>query len=280
VKYKLPKSGSVAGKLRRIAASEITQARDALAHTASNGAAIECVHKARRHLKKMRGLLRLARPGLGRKQFERENIFFRDAGREIRAARDGVALIEALDDLTRRSFNGETPSIVKRFRRLLVLDARKLARAIKSDGTLARTSAGLAEKRTEVKKWKLKDFTSKDARQAWRKASEASRRAFEAAAARPTEANFHEWRKKAKNLLYETLLLRERFPGLQENRSATKKLTDLLGEDHDLALLAKAAHQREAKLRSADDLKVLEALVHARRKRLHIEAFALAKRSL
>jgi len=280
VKYKLPKSGSVAGEVRRIAASEITRARNALAHTASNGAAIESVHKARRHLKKMRGLLRLARPGLGRKQFERENIFFRDTAREIRAARDQVALIEALDDLSHRSFNGQTPPIVKRLRRLLVLDARKLARAIKADGTLARTSEHLAEKRSEVKKWKLKDFTPKDARQAWRKARVASDRAFETAHARPTDENFHEWRKKAKNLLYETLLLRKRYPGLEETRHATEKLTDLLGEDHDLSLLAKALAEREAKLRSPAELKVLQALLEARRKRLHVEAFALAKRSL
>ena len=280
MKYKIPKSGSVGGKLRRIAASEISQARDALSRTASNGMAIESVHKARRHIKKMRGLLRLARPGLGRKKFERENIFFRDAGREIRAARDGVPLIEALDGLSRRSFNGETPAIVKRLRRLLVLDARKLARAIKSDGTIARTTEHLAEKRDEVKRWKLKDLTPKAARQAWQKALKAARRAFEVAYVEPTEENLHEFRKKAKNLLYETLLLRERCPGLQENRSATQKLTDLLGEDHDLALLAEAAREREGKLRSPDEFKVLDALVAARRKRLHIEAFALAKRSL
>ena len=280
MKYKLPKSGSVAGKVRRIAASEIAQARDALSHPASNGDAIASVHKARRHLKKMRGLLRLARPGLGRKQFQRENIFFRDVSREIRAARDGVALIEALDDLSHRSFNGQTPAIVKRLRRLLVLDARKLARTLKSDGTLARTSEHLAEKRAEVKKWKLKDFTPKDARHAWCKAREAGTRAFETAQREPTDENFHEWRKKAKNLLCETLLLRNRYPALEETRHATEKLTHLLGEDHDLSLLAKAVVEREARLRSPSDTKVLQALLQSRRKRLHSEAFALANRSL
>jgi hypothetical protein len=280
VKYKLPKSGPVAGKVRRIAVSEIAQAGAELSRTASNGATIESIHKARRHLKKMRGLLRLARPALGRKRFQQENIFFRDVSREIRAARDAVALIESLDNLSRRSFDGPTPPVVKRLHRLLVLDARRLARSIKSEGTLARTSSHLAEKQAEVKKWKLDDFTAGDAQAAWRKARDASRRAFEIAHTRPTDDNLHEWRKKAKNLLYGSILLSKRSSTIEETMHATEKLTDLLGEDHDLSLLAKAIAGREAKLRAPDDLKVLQALIESRRKRLHTEAFALAKRTL
>lgn len=280
MKYKISKSGLLDCELRRIAAAEVRRARNALSRKAPPGIATESVHKARKHLNKIRGLLRLARPALGRKAFTRENLFFRDIGREIRAARDSVALIESLDNFTHQSFAGPPPVILKRLRHILVLDARKIARQLVAGGALARVAAQLDEKLGEIKKWKFKTYGCKDARRAWRNARDASLRAFAAAKADPTDENLHEWRKRAKTLLCEMLLLRSRCPDLCHTRHEIEKLAESLGEDHDLCLLEKSASAHKEKLRLPDELKTVRTLLLARRKKLRAAAFTLAAHSL
>ena len=55
----------------------------------------------------------------------------------------------------------------------------------------------------------------------------------------PDDEQLHEWRKRAKDLWYHLRLLRDLWPKvLKPLVKAASQLADLLGEDHDLALLA------------------------------------------
>ena len=281
--YKIAKSRALGHGLKSVAAREIEAARRALSRKAAalgkaGGNGLDAVHEARRHFKRMRGLLRLVRRGLGRKGFSRENVFFRDAGRKIRAARDGVALIEALDGLSHRAFKGDPPAIVGRLRRLLVRDAQRLAEGIVLGRVLARTSRDLEAELDRVKAWELKDFTWKDARKAWRNGRRRCRRAFEAAHAEPTDENLHEWRKRAKILWQETLLLRKGCPEHREQMRDVKALGLILGEDRDLAMLKRAARMHREEIGLPDQWKALMEALTARRSRLRVEAFELGGR--
>lgn len=267
--YKIAKSGSVRRGLKRAAAGEIERAQKALAR--------KRIHEARKRFKKVRGLLRLARRGLGRKRFKRENALFRYAGQEIRAPRDAEALVETLDALASRYFKRQTPpAIFIRLRRLLVRQVKDLERGVASNGAFARTSRSMREELCRVGGWKLGHFTWKDARRAWRQAREQFREAFEAAREAPTDANLHAWRKRAKTLWYQTLLLRKGCPKVRKHMEDIEAVEVLLGEDRDLALLAKAVSDRERALRSADQLKILLGLLAERRKKLQAKALALA----
>jgi hypothetical protein len=294
VSYKITKSEPVGRVLKRVAAGQLKRAQRTLetlnaiprsshTHGASGGDFAQAVHETRSRFKKMRGLLRLARHGLGRKRFRRENDFFRDAGRQIRAVRDAAALIEALDRLTAQSFKGQKtqpPPVITELRRLLVRDAQRLARRPASGIALARTARRLGEELKRVEAWKLNDFSWKDARRARRRGSQACRQAYETALAQPTDENLHEWRKRAKDLWHEMLLLRKRSPKLCRHIDQVEALTAILGEDHDLAMLARAASDRKRALRllgQPDQLKILLALLSARRDQLQAEAFALAE---
>jgi hypothetical protein len=279
VSYKIAKSGRVGRDLKRAAAHEIVRAKKVLARKARKSPRASPgsgVHEARKCIKKTRALLRLAKSGLGPKKFKRENRFFRDAAREIRAVRDAVALVEALDSVSHRYFDSRRPEIASKFRRILAGDARKLGRTVVAEGVLERTAKRLDSKLKRVKQWKLRDFKWKDAVRGRRRASKACKRAFEAARANPGEENFHEWRKRAKDFLHESLLLRDGRPKHRKRIETVQTLTAVLGEDRDIAMLETAAVQRKEQLGPPEQFKMLLSLLAARREELRTQAFALS----
>jgi hypothetical protein len=87
---------SVEAGVRRIADEQLGKAVAALGGEALH----EGVHDARKRVKKLRGLLRLVRPGF--KGYAEENRTLRDAARTLSGLRDHAAMIETLDRLAAR----------------------------------------------------------------------------------------------------------------------------------------------------------------------------------
>ncbi len=91
---------SFAANVRRIADRSLEQAQLTLTCDGVGGhSAPKEVHAARKELKKLRALLRLARVGVGERVFERENLCCRQAGQALSAARDATAPVQTFDKL-------------------------------------------------------------------------------------------------------------------------------------------------------------------------------------
>lgn len=91
---------TVAANVVRLARERLTEILGTLAgHPDEDVPAATAVHDARRGLKRLRALLRLARTGLGEDTFARENTAARDTGRELSAVRDAQVLVSAFDAL-------------------------------------------------------------------------------------------------------------------------------------------------------------------------------------
>jgi CHAD domain-containing protein len=98
------------------------------------------------------------------------------------------------------------------------------------------------------------------------------RRALGAAQADPSTENLHEWRKREKDLWYHLRLLHDTWPGpMGAAADEASTLADLLGDDHDLAVLLATARE----LGEADGL---EWVVRQRRSKLQADAFELGRR--
>ncbi len=65
------------------------------------------IHEARKSVKKIRGALRLMRPGLGN-VYRDENDAFRDIGRRLSEVRDAVAMIEVFDSVVEKFKDGHS----------------------------------------------------------------------------------------------------------------------------------------------------------------------------
>ncbi|MBC8129586.1 MAG: CHAD domain-containing protein, partial [Rhizobiaceae bacterium] len=98
--YRIDPGAPLDAETRRVFTEQLDKATAELSAPASgpDGDLHEAIHDARKRLKKLRGLLRLVRPGHER-FYRTENERLRDIARTLSAVRDRTALIESLDAL-------------------------------------------------------------------------------------------------------------------------------------------------------------------------------------
>jgi CHAD domain-containing protein len=270
--YRLDLEIPPADALRRCAAERLDDAIAQLDEGFAADAQV-AVHEARKDVKKTRALLRLYRGSLSGSDFRRENDALRSAGRELSSTRDADVLPETADALAER-FAGRLPrSAFDALRDRLggrEPDARSVERAVRD----ARDR--LAQVRARVDDWDLSGAKPSPLRKGLRRAYARGRAEFERALGDPSDERLHEWRKRVKDLRYQQQLLRPAWPELLGTQAkAAKQLADLLGDDHDLAMLDSRIGEDGGSILEEE---ALHALVADRRSDLQAQAFDLGRR--
>ena len=263
--YRLEAGEPLPEGIVRIAHGRIDHALDEL-RGKSDSTAEEAVHEARKDLKKLRALLRMARAELGEDTFRRENVCFRDAGRELAGVRDSDVMLETLRALELPAgMEGELRTTIEAHRAAGGGDGRRTAAA----GVVAM----LREARGRVNGWPLERDSFDALRDGLERTYRRGRRAFRAARTDPTVEALHEWRKRVKELWYHHSLLRALWPPVMEAvGDEAHELTNRLGDDHDLAMLAGWVREH-----AEAEPEFFEA-VERRRSELQGEAIALGER--
>jgi len=272
--YRIDLEAPLAAELRRVAADQLGSAVAGLEAAGARGRAA-AVHGARKSVKKTRALLRLARPGLPGDVYRDEQDALRAAGRLLSGARDADVLGATVDALAER-FAGRLP--VPQFnglRRAVVTQAR-------ADGAEDRSAEAIAALRAIAARLAALPLDDVDAA-ALRKGAVRVQRA---GAKRCTAARkagggdpLHELRKRAKDRWYHERLLRDGWPAIGKAYAGeADRLGELLGDEHDLAVLDERLARRGGELRTRADLDVVRALIAERRAELAAEALALGRR--
>src|SRR3954451_4683096 len=259
--YRFLEGEPVPEALRRIARGRIGHALDELGGK-SDSSAEEAVHEARKDMKKLRALLRLARDELGDDVYRRENTCFRDAARELSGVRDADVMLGTLKGL-----DGSFPEL----RSALEEHRRSASQADATGAAIATLEAA----RERVDEWPLEHDGFEALEGGLRRIYRRGRRALREVEEEPTTEILHEWRKREKDLWYHLTLLREAWPPvLKVTADEAHELSDHLGNDHDHAVLAEWAHAR-----CGDDaLAGFDEAVAARRDPLQREALELGRR--
>jgi CHAD domain-containing protein len=240
----------------------------------------EAVHEARKSFKKVRAVLRLVRPEAGAKSYRAENTCFRDAGRPLTEVRDARILIETLDKLTEHFHEhlaGRSFGDVRKALQAHLRTVRK--RVLDEQNAFAVVGEAVREARERVKGWadvpNKWSAVGKGLADTYRRA----RDAFEDASANPTVAKLHEWRKQAKYLRYQLEVLRPLWPErLEELAHEADRMGELLGDDHDLAVLRQTLTDDPERFGDEGDREMLLALIDRRRAELTQEAMLLGGR--
>ena len=239
----------------------------------------KAVHQARKHLKKARALLRLVRSELGDTAYRRENEALRDAAARLSETRDADVLVATVDKLAERGA-GQLPAT----------DFAALRGALTAEAEVARAGAAAADPlavaqelraaHERVGAWPLDGADWETVVAGISRAYARGVRERARAEAEPTVERLHEWRKRVKDLWYHHRLLKAVWPPVvAAYGEAAHLLSELLGDDHDLAVL-RARLERGDGLPAtvAADLAPLLALVDERRGELQVEARRLAAR--
>ena len=197
------------------------------------------VHAIRKRFKKIRALIRLTQGGLGRKVAAREKNRFRDAARPLSEVRDAGVIVPTLDQLAQGAAGrGESDAWGPVREALIAHQAKRTQQVLDEENGFAEVAETLAEARQQVKRWDVSgddwDILQLGVRWIYKK----GREAFREATAAPTDLNLHEWRKRVKDLGAALTLLQPIRPGYTQDRvHKAVQLAELLGDDHDLAVL-------------------------------------------
>lgn len=239
--------------------------------------AVVAVHETRKSLKRLRALLRLIRPALGDEAFRAENAELREIGRLLSSARDRHVLLETVTKLEAASGTAHL-GLVEDVRDALnganggngpLVDAHAVKEA---QARLAAADKRFSRLRLGGKGF---DVVGRGLEASYRKA----RHAFDDAYAERTDEAFHEWRKGTQQHWRHMVLLSRAWTDCMEARVAeARRLSQILGDDHDLALLVAFVNSEAAAGLGKQQAEKLEELARQRQKELRELARPIGKR--
>ena len=279
--FELDNQRSLGKQVRKVALKQLSHALSEFRlKPHSPGVRDASVHTARKRIKEVRALLRLVRNGVGEKQFDRENRALRDAARPLSEVRDGAALLDALRALEER-YSGEIKKgAFKPLREALQKRRRSLRRRILQKGDAVRKSATAVKAvRDRAAQWDLKSGAWKVLQAGLRRAYKKGHAAMTGALKDPSDEKLHEWRKRVKDLRYQLELLEPVWPDVMKaTAEQANALSDLLGDDHDLAVLRELLGGELKDVLSKEASETLLALIDRRRTDLQRSSASLSEK--
>lgn len=273
--YVLVRDEPVGDAIRRVLIEQVDRAIDQLRDTKHKPATR--IHDARKRFKEIRAVLRLVRDSLG-DTFAIENVWFRDAGRDLGLLRDAEAMVEAAMKLRQQVRTIRDKALMTRVRRAL---ARRRDDALGPD--IDARLANVAEQ-LPVAKARLANISSLDDRFSTiggglQRTYSDGRRAFRRSSIAPTPENVHEWRKRVKDHWYHVQLLADVWPDVMKPYGdVMASLSRALGDLHDLDVLRGLVDTQPSQFGSGASVQRLKRIIGTRRRQLLATAIEIGSR--
>jgi CHAD domain-containing protein len=266
---------SVSKAIRRLGRERIEDALECL-KDCPNGEAIHC---ARKDIKKVRAVLRLVRTGLDGKGCRRVAKPLREAAKYLAEPRDALVKVKTLENVMRH-FKGQlAPTALrqvrgelrKRFDKEMNCFAREKNKKA-TERVLRRVVKELEHLEVNGKGWKVLGPGVKAA-------YADGKRAYQIAVKDSAPENFHEWRKRVKDLWYQITLLRRMWP--EQMDAIARELETLgesLGDHHDLIMLRQTVQEMGRGEHHGREVETLYGLIEERQRELRPAALAIGAR--
>jgi CHAD domain-containing protein len=264
--YRLKSHEKLSRGIRRVAERQAEGIRQCLERNARSA---EAVHAARTHIKKLRALARLVRKPLGGKLYADCNGILKAVAKSLSPLRDAEVRLRTLERL-RKTHPDQLAGQPELQTLLAGAQQAKRHANVRSAKWRQQEVRRLLEK---IETWPLNGIRKKALNRGIARSRRRVREGFKEARQTPTIENLHAWRKASKDLMHQMAMV-ERLGRIDGGQKAVlKKLGQLLGDDHDLAMLeAKAGELRRP------IMKPIRKLIHKKRMALQKAAFALGRR--
>lgn len=258
--FELQRKESLRQGLRRIAQEQLQGALEQARQLPRD----EAIHDARKRLKRVRAVLQLVQPAVKKSLRRSEDAALRDVARPLSELRDVKVQLETLEKVTQEN----AVAAVRQ-----ELTDRK--RSLDERNPLEAATASIQKALRRVSNWTAVPNRWASVGKGLRLTYRRARRAYADAVRKPTVEKRHEWRKQAKYLRYQLEILRPLAPEtLDDLVIQAEKLGELLGNDHDLAVLQQTLRSNSGHCDHAE----LFAAIDRRRNELFQESRQLAER--
>ena len=274
--YRMQTGETPAEGIERLSLEQLDRARKSLDQPDDFDAA---VHDVRKRLKKIRAAVRLVRDEVGEDVYKHSNVTMRDAGRRLSPLRNSQVLIDTVahvrarygDVLYKNAFDAIEQNLATRH-------DEQLAR-VQADGVLNQVSATLRDAQPVIEAWPIEKPSFAAFSGGLKRVYKRGWKGLARAKRDPTDANLHEWRKRVKYLWYHMRILRIAWPALLPALAdAIHDLADLLGDDHDLAVLHATLRDEPQLAPDKETAQALIGLLKQRRRELQMQAWPLGTR--
>ena len=281
--FELKKKESVSDGITRTVRRQIEKA---LKHLRANGklrqrgaSEDDPVREVRKCFKRVRAALRLVREELGDDVYREENWCFRDAARPLTEVRDAEVLVEIVDKLTQQFADAiGSGAFAKIYEALLANQQEVTRRVLDEDKALAAVKEVAIRALARLPEWKIAHDGWAALESGLRRVYREGHRALALAAETSSVVNLHEWRKQAKYLWHQLQLLDAGWTSSEQGLvDQTHKLSTLLGEDHDLAVLRETLAADPLTYGGHRVLKAVFVVIDRQREELERQAFALGE---
>ncbi|HEX4025445.1 MAG TPA: CHAD domain-containing protein [Steroidobacteraceae bacterium] len=253
------------------------------------------VHAARKALQRSRAALRLLRPALGERRYRGEDARLRAAAHALNPARDANVLVQALDSLRRADPAVARDAAAARLSHRLHARRRTAQRQLRDARSLAALRRALRQLGRRTSRWRAGKHGWSVLGPAFEHVYRVGRRRLRAVRDAADDPALHGWRKQVKYLRHALQMLQPMHPrALDSMVRQAHRLSEQLGEVHDLSLLAQQARslggregqgghdgrdQREGRdSREGESAATLLADLERRRARLATRALASGRR--
>jgi len=239
----------------------------------------ERVHVARTACKKVRAVLRLVREHDG-VFYERENEWFRDSAQQLASYRDFDVMIDSVKGLQ------DTKPLAPTLRSFLVAEQERLETRRREEhagtGSLGDEMERFVRRMRiathRLARRRLGGLTFKAVVDGFVATYQKARHTMPPEGTKAAE-KFHEWRKGTKMCGYQSRLLRDAWPAVMKAQAeAYSELGDILGKEHDLAMLGEHLMDRVGPESDAAAATSVLRLVEMKRDELHRRALSLGSR--
>lgn len=250
------------------------------------GDAAEGIHEARKCFKRIRATVRLIRDGIGETAFKRENAAFREIAGRLAGARDRHVLLQTAlslqdDSESERAGDAATLAVAVAEMKKAMRPPEDEATAGSGPGTRSSTRArhALDAARKRIRRLQIEPdsfetiavglfHTQRDMVASLHKAQKDQ-----------TDEAFHDWRKTVQWHWRHMKLLEPAWPAYFAARAATaRELSQLLGDDHDLAMLITFAEDHGRSGLSPKKARVVVTACRSRQSKLRAAAVTLGAR--
>jgi CHAD domain-containing protein len=237
------------------------------------GDRVEDLHFVRVTIKRLRAILRLIRPAIRKRAFQRENVRLRTAARRLSIARDADVAKQTLAILpfAKQREKDCATAALDGFR-------KNGASETEMSTTMERTALDLNQTKKNLHQLRISKPEWQAIEPGVRKVYRQCRKRMKRALRRGDDEAYHKWRIRIKSLYYELQMLQSVWPArLTKMVAELNKLQDQIGADHDLVVLQKSLDRNPDRFGGSESVKRVLRTVKDKRRKLRRTTDPLGK---